>query len=293
LNEPEDWSWKPHDLLSVAAWYLGFHDESLEHALLAVEHNPYDQRLIDNYLVVQARSAAAPAAGPPLVDVVILAYSKTQREYDMTRRCIASLRASSPEVPVRIVVVETNVNLRTEEFTRDDAALFGADVKVVCPGTRFGYNEFVQAGHRACGESDARYFMVLNNDVVLFGTGFLRRMLGGLARVPSVSPLGLREAQWGLVERSVPLDINYDVNRAVCGWCLMFDKSILATVPFDVLFPRQWAWYGQDQAYAAALQAHGLAHGLVTAARALHLQASSHHLLSEAYSESDAGTRAA
>jgi tetratricopeptide (TPR) repeat protein len=293
LNEPEDWSWKPHDLLSVAAWYLGLRDESLEHALLGVEHNPHDQRLIDNCLLVQARSATAPAAGPPLVDVVILAYSKTQREYDMTRRCIASLRASSPDVPVRIVVVETNATLRSAEFTRYDPQLFAADVEVVFPRTRFGYNEFVQAGYRVCSGSHARYFMVLNNDVVLFGTGFLRQMLSGLKRIPSVSPLGLREAQWGLVDRSVPLDINYDIDRAVCGWCLMFDKSILATVPFDALFPSEWTWYGQDQAYAAALQAHGLAHGLVTAARALHLQASSHHLLAESSGNSGIGVRAA
>ena len=293
LNEPEDWSWKPHDLLSVAAWYLGFHAESLTHALLAVENNPHDQRLIDNYLLVQARSAAPPVAGPPLVDVVILAYSKTEREYAMTRRCIASLRASSPEVPVRIVVVETNARLRSEEFTRDDAELFATGVEVVCPGTRFGYNEFVQAGYRAHAGSAARCFMVLNNDVVLFATGFLREMLGGLAHVPSVSPLGLREAQWGLVDRTLAIDINYDVDRAMCGWCLMFDKSILAAVPFEALFPRQWAWYGQDQAYAAALQAHGLAHGLVTAARALHLQASSHHLLDVASGEPVDETRVA
>src|SRR5262249_5380362 len=146
---------------------------------------------------------------------------------------------------------------------------------------RFSYNAFLRAGYDACAQSPARYFMVLNNDVTLFAHGFLEQMVLGLGSMDSVSPLGLREAQWGLVDRTVAVDINYDINRAVCGWCLMFDKKILASAPFETYFPSEFIWYGQDEHYAETLRAFGYRHGLVTAARAPHLQRSSHHLLGE------------
>jgi GT2 family glycosyltransferase len=277
-----DRSWKPHDLLSIAAWYLGFKEESLEHALQALARNPLDDRLINNYRLVQQLAADGQVAdGPPRVDVVILSYAKTEREYEMTKGGICSLRLSSPDVPVHVVVVETNAQLRAEPFTKTDDELFGPRVDVVYPGGKFAYNAFLQVGYEACAGSPAQYFMVLNNDVILFGSGFLRQMLAGLESVPSVSPQGMREALWGLIDVSVSVDVNYDINRALCGWCLMFDKRILASAPFEAYFPRDYLWYGQDEHYAATLQAHGHRHGLVTRALALHLQSSSQHLLGE------------
>jgi hypothetical protein len=77
----------------------------------------------------------------------------------------------------------------------------------------------------------------------------------------------------------VPLTVNFDVNRALCGWCLMFDKRILATAPFATLFPPELVWYEQDVHYGEVLRDHGFRHGLVAAARAIHLQSVSHRYL--------------
>lgn len=273
---------RPHDLLAVAAWYLGLHEEARDAALEAVKADPYDGRLIDNYtLILDLMSGGRLAPGPPLIDVVILSYSKTEREYEMTKKCIRALRASSPEVPLHVVVVETNAGLRGEAFAAADAELFGAGVEVVTPGGRFAYNTFLRAGFAACTSSPARYFMALNNDVVLFSHGFFRTLLSGLEAVASVSPLGLREERWGHVDPSVPLTVNYDVNRALCGWCFMFDKRILAEVRLAELFPDELVWYEQDVRYGEVLRAHGLRHGLVAAARAIHLQSVSHRYLGE------------
>ncbi|MEO8484900.1 MAG: glycosyltransferase [Betaproteobacteria bacterium] len=282
LNDPENWSWRPHDLRSLAAWALGRRDEALEHAFAAVDHAPLDDRLVGNAQFIQLATASMPpSSSGPIVDVVVLAYSRTPAAYEMAKACIASLRASSPDVPARVVVVETHGGLRDEPWTGADAELFGAEVEVVVPGGRFGYNRHVLAGMARFAGSPSPYAMVLNNDVTLFAPGFLRAMLDGLQQVPSVSPLGYREALWGLVDRSVPVDANHDINRAVCGWCLMFDRAILDTLPLDALFPPSFLWYGQDEAYAAALARHGFAHGLVTSARALHLQSRSHGFLGE------------
>jgi hypothetical protein len=51
--DPEVWGHWPHDLLSIAAWHLKLFDISLEHALLAVELSPNDERLQGNLKMIQ------------------------------------------------------------------------------------------------------------------------------------------------------------------------------------------------------------------------------------------------
>lgn len=52
------WTWKPHDILAVAAHYLGNVDESLTHARRAIEMNPHDVRLRQNLrMIVEAALA--------------------------------------------------------------------------------------------------------------------------------------------------------------------------------------------------------------------------------------------
>lgn len=280
LDRPEDWRARPHDLASLAAWNLGRHDEALAHAFAAVAIEPDDERLVANARFVQRAGAVTPPlSGGPLVDVVILAVSRTPDAYAMTCDAIASLRASSPDVPARIVVVETHERLPDEPWVRDDAALFGADVEVVYPGARFGYNRFVLAGLAHTRERRAPYAMVLNNDVTLFAPGFLRALLDGLQRAPSVSPLGYREARWNGVDASAPLVLNHSIGSALAGWCVVFDTAILDLVPAEELFPPALLWYRQDIVYGETLARHGLAHGCVTAARALHLGSRSHRFL--------------
>jgi tetratricopeptide (TPR) repeat protein len=46
--DPSVWGAKPHDLLALAAHYLGKHDEAVEHGTLAVELEPNDERLKRN-----------------------------------------------------------------------------------------------------------------------------------------------------------------------------------------------------------------------------------------------------
>ena len=59
-NKPGDytstadaWSWKPHDLASLAAWNLKMFHEALEHAGKALAFNPTDQRLQSNWQIVK------------------------------------------------------------------------------------------------------------------------------------------------------------------------------------------------------------------------------------------------
>jgi hypothetical protein len=208
----------------------------------------------------------------------MLSYAKTCKEYQMAKDAIQSLRSSSPEAGMRVLVVETNANLPRESFV--DKELFGKQVEVIYPECEFGFNKFLKAGHDYLQQapSQAKYLVVMNNDVTLFNPGFMNNMLTGMQSVASASPLGLREATWGLVNRSVPIDMNYDINRSVNGWFLMLDKKILNAMPFEKLFPPEFTWYGGDIYYAQLLEKCGYKHGLINNAQALHLQKQSHEL---------------
>jgi hypothetical protein len=94
---------------------------------------------------IQIAMAPAPVlSAGPLVDVVILAVSRTPGTYTMTRDAIASLRASSPDVPMRRRRRNTPTSRRTLGARRRGAVQ--PDVEVVYPGGRFGYNRYVLAG---------------------------------------------------------------------------------------------------------------------------------------------------
>lgn len=46
--DPEVWGFQPHDLCSIAAWYMGLKDEALEQAKIAYELAPHNARLKGN-----------------------------------------------------------------------------------------------------------------------------------------------------------------------------------------------------------------------------------------------------
>lgn len=282
LVDPACWKEKPHDIASVSAWWgwkADQREEAMQEAWEALGYSPWDGRLEANYRLMQNLLAKPSAVKEIAVDVIILAYSKTEKEYKMTKEAIQSLRNSSPGVGMRFVVVETNTKLAEESFA--DKVLFGEDVKTIFPPGPFGFNKFLNFGYGLLqGElhSLAKYVVCMNNDVTMFNPGFMSHMLEGMKSVSSASPLGLREATWGLVNRNVPIDENYDINRAVNGWFLMFDKRILNALPFEKLFPPEFTWYNGDIHYARLLDQCGYKHGMINAAQALHLQKQSHPL---------------
>lgn len=49
LNEPDCWTWRPHDNLAIAAHYLGRDADAEEHSLKALTYAPDDDRLIKNF----------------------------------------------------------------------------------------------------------------------------------------------------------------------------------------------------------------------------------------------------
>jgi glycosyltransferase involved in cell wall biosynthesis len=49
LCEAEAWGWLPYDLLAISCWHLGLTQEAKTHGAKAVELNPADERLLNNF----------------------------------------------------------------------------------------------------------------------------------------------------------------------------------------------------------------------------------------------------
>ncbi len=278
-NTVEAWREQPHDIASICGWYAGAKEESVKHAWAALKAHPFDNRLMDNYeLVTKLSQLPIKTAGKPLVDVVILAWSKTAEQYKMAQRCIENLRMCSFGIPLNIVVVETNKELQNESFAT--TPLFAEEVTVIQPDEPFGYNRYLQIAYEKLKYSPATSLMILNNDVLLFSRGFMAMMLSHLAVFSSVSPLGLREAKWGRIDERHNIHPGYDLS-VINGWCLLFDKALLKCIPFNELFPAELVFHNQDVFYAEMLKMCGFRHALVCDAQALHLQAQSGSLMDD------------
>lgn len=51
ITDGKWWGWLPHDAASVAAWYMGYKEDSKMHAKIAYKMNPSDPRLKQNCLI--------------------------------------------------------------------------------------------------------------------------------------------------------------------------------------------------------------------------------------------------
>jgi glycosyltransferase involved in cell wall biosynthesis len=60
--DPAVWGSQPHDLASVSAWHLGLNNISIEHAKLALEKEPENERLRSNLAFVTAGTESAKIA---------------------------------------------------------------------------------------------------------------------------------------------------------------------------------------------------------------------------------------
>jgi glycosyltransferase involved in cell wall biosynthesis/tetratricopeptide (TPR) repeat protein len=211
----------------------------------------------------------------PLVDVLMLAYCKTRREYQLTSDSLATLLASAPDKTFRIVLVETASRETLEEWSH--GKLFGPDVQVVFPHEPFQYNLFLQHGFARLTPPAAPRILISNNDV-LFEPGFATALIEGLHSFESVSPWcpGFHDAQFDAGQAAHE---GLRTSLELCGWAIMFRRSVLETIPFADLFPAEFSFWCQDNYYGFQLQRHGMRHALVPAARVHHLFCQSHGLI--------------
>lgn len=59
ITEPEAWGAEPHDLMAIASWQLGLHEDALRAAERALSLAPDDERLRRNLEIIRQRGATA------------------------------------------------------------------------------------------------------------------------------------------------------------------------------------------------------------------------------------------
>jgi len=222
-------------------------------------------------------SSIVPApADQAIVDVIVLSYAKTDKEYALTCNCLKSLRASEAAIQFNVVVVETNDPAELRAFSSDER-WFDDECRVVFPKKQFNYNEFLQIGFNALQDSTAEAVLIANNDVE-FGPGFASALLSGLNSFASVSPWcpGYHEQ---FFDGSRPFQVGRRTSYELCGWALMFRKDLLKRLPFEQLFPTEFAFWFQDNYYGWQLERLGIEHALVTASKVRHHFQQSHELI--------------
>ncbi len=249
--------------------------KALQEAWHSLALNPADENLSLAYEGMQSKILARDATNEPLVDVIILSWSKDRTHYEYTCRCVASFVRSSPEIPINIVVVETNPDLESECFS--DTVLFRHPVTTIFPKESFGYNRFLRIAYDSLVASKAKYLMVLNNDVVAFCLGFVKKMLEAAEFAPVVTPVGLRERMRkpsGADGVHVSADLFYFE-----GFCVLIHKNIFNRAIFTDYFPPQLSFYFQDNYFFDKLISLNIKHASARDAECLHLGWKSQDLL--------------
>lgn len=194
-----------------------------------------------------------------MVSAIILSNSATEKHYQMTKKCLQSLRQCGGTTWSVVVVEQQEVKDHFGDPT----------CKVIQAPGPFHYNRFLRYGWEALGEKCSDVLAVLNNDLV-FQPGFWEPLCEGLRRFDSVSP-------WCPVyhdRHMLPGHLYYSGYRPayeIAGWALFMTASMLGRIGFDELFPEDFAAWYQDNWYSYQLQRHDCRHALVSDSRVVHL----------------------
>ena len=205
------------------------------------------------------------------IDTIILSHCQDEYLTLMTKQAIESLMNSESNIKFNLVIVETNGLLEFEGLFDEHKTKY--DYQIIYPRKSFNYNEFLQIGYEHLGGAD--HILILNNDVIC-KSKFANNLVEHLTVYDSVSP---RNPNSLLHKKSEGVIEGYRSSYQVCGWALMFNKSVLNTISFRDLFPKEFKFWYQDNYYAHQLQKNGFKHALVCTSEVIHIENQSHALL--------------
>lgn len=220
------------------------------------------------------------------IDVVILSYTKTDREKRLCEHTIRTMRAAEPEHQFVVAVVESMGGM-------EHPAYAGSAVHV-CPLEPFHYNRYLRFGIDLLRHSESDVLMLCNNDLI-FGAGFLEPLLSTLEVYESTTPWwpGYHDHKFPPFGDRPNIFPGYRVSFEVGGWCLAVRKELLRYVSPEQLFPDAFPFWYQDHWYAYTLWKKGMGHALAQESKVAHIGRASYGLVSpERFSALNVGARA-
>lgn len=188
------------------------------------------------------------------IDVIMLAFSKSDEIKKMTAEAIKSLHDSSGRHKFNVFVVETS---------REKISYEGATVIL---GTQpFNYNANLNIGLKRC-TSD---WIVISNNDVIFHADWADAILD--LNAPSASPVC---PEWSMHKDKIgKITYGYRSGIELAGWCIMAKRSTIDAIGG---FDEQFDMFHQDDDYGFCLREKGLEHALVGTSMVRHLVAKTH-----------------
>lgn len=190
----------------------------------------------------------------PTADVVILSDARTVDAQQMTQNTIDTCIAGANSLPVNVIVIEQQRNVKYRDATT-----------VCAEGLSFNYNQFANAGARL---GSAPWIVVANNDLI-FHDGWLHQLLAADHQL--VSPKCPRDSRHAGVVRNTE---GTKTGRHLAGWCFMISRKLwerIGGLDEAVCF---WA---SDDIVIEQVKAVGVNPMLVPAAKVEHLRSVTLH----------------
>lgn len=202
------------------------------------------------------------------IDVIMLANNVEDRHYQLSLETINSLRETESDVQFNIIILESN-NESTYPFD---------DCKVIKPGIKFNYAEFVNIGYKECyGE----WVLVINNDLH-FTPGWFNEVLDVYSGDNTIESFSFYEPDYhGKYFSSMFNDVDdvyegYDVGPRISGWCILHRRSILDKIKgWDEAF----SFYYVDDDYGQLIKSIGIRNVMLKKSIVYHKVSQSHETI--------------
>lgn len=186
-----------------------------------------------------------------LVDVVMLAGSRTPELIEMTQTALKTLHASEPGIQFRVVLVESFSKTHVYDGVTD----------TLRPGEPFNFHRFLNLGFELT--SGAEYVCFVCNDLV-FEPGWFTELLKAEREWATTCVLGPMDPSLTYVDIA---ESNF--LAAFSGHCFVLRRDLHQRIgKFDEQFPGYWA----DDDYVMTLRQMGIPYAAIRSSRVLHLK---------------------
>ncbi len=187
-----------------------------------------------------------------IVDVIMLACSKSQQLIAMTQAAIDSLHASESLHRFNVILIESHTSPHMYK---------GA--MCVRPAENFNYNKFMNIGIDA---SHHDWICLANNDL-RFSPGWFSAILKASEELPEVKSFCSFASQHVAAKMTEPYYVRYGVGGFLCGWCITVKREIFQKFRLN----DEVNFWCSDNVYQDQLIEHGIQHALVRDSYVEHL----------------------
>lgn len=189
-----------------------------------------------------------------IVDVIILACSKTPHLIEVTQNCIDSLHASESEHQFRVRVMESH----------SEPHFYRGATLVVRPDCEFNYNKYLNIGIQSCKD---KWVVLANNDLIFYKNWFTAILEAEKELPEDVKTFSSFARQHVVAKMEDKYYVAYGVGHFFTGWCLTVKREIFDKFKLN----EEVNFWCSDNIFQDDLIKHGIKHALIRDSRIDHV----------------------